>query len=337
MLFNAQELLNEHLRSTRCDIKAFVPLKSITDEIEKKLKSRKKLNLGPAERWKEIYRLIFPNESVPSPCELYFGLHLKFHIIFEHSNTHEDYEPTDTVSPSTSEFPDMEDHETFAYRELPRAFREALDITFQGQLPQSPEEFKSLLVARLSDCLEQVLSRYHNSQQASIQSNSGPDTATMSTPKASSNGFQPLASVPNQHCNAFNTPGTRSAAPVSWYQPYEVPNAAYHQLLYPQEGQNSRAGSIDLPSSLSRDSGYSTNSVCCFPNCIEYCSCYDSSDVNRSSLDGSTQAANFHDALGLLQNLEETTIDPARMQNNVLTSIPRTSGDLDNVDFLQLL
>jgi hypothetical protein len=81
MLFNAQEWLNEHLRSTTCDIKEFVPLKSITDEIEKKLKSKKKSSLGPAERWKEIYRLIFPNEPVPSPCELYFGLYFKFHII----------------------------------------------------------------------------------------------------------------------------------------------------------------------------------------------------------------------------------------------------------------
>jgi hypothetical protein len=236
-----------------------------------------------------------------------------------------------------SEFLDTEDHETFAYRELPRAFREALDITFQGQLPQSPEEFKGLLVSRLSDCLEQVSSRYHNSQQASIQANFGPDTATMSTPKASSNDFHPLANVPNQHYNALNVSGTRSTAPVSWYQPYEVPNTAYHQLPYTQEGQNSRVGSIDLPNSRSRDSGYSTNSVCCFPNCIEYCSCYDSSDVNRSSLDGNTQAANFPDALGLQQNLEETTMDPARMQNNVLTLIPRTNRNLDNVDFLQLL
>jgi hypothetical protein len=255
----------------------------------------------------------------------------------EHTNIHEDYEPTDIVSPSMSEFLDTEDHETFASRELPRAFREALDITFQGQLPQSPEEFKCLLVARLNDCLEQLSSKYHNSQQASIQSKFGPETTTMSTPKASPNGFQPLANVPNQHYNAFNMSGTRSAALVSWHQPYEIPSTAYHQLQYLQEGQNSQTGSMDLPNSRSRDSGYSTNSVCCFPNCVEYCSCYDSSDVNRSSLDESTQAANFSDALGLLQNLEETTMDPARMHNNVLTSIPGTNGNLDNVDFLQLL
>jgi hypothetical protein len=86
----------------------------------------------------------------------------------------------------------------------------------------------------------------------------------------------------------------------------------------------------------SRDSGYSTNSVCCFPNCSEYCSCYDSSDVNRSSFDAGAQASAFPNDLGLLQDLDEHTLDPGRMQDNGLTSIPRTNGCLDEVDFRQL-
>ena len=260
-----------------------------------------------------------------------FGVAIQILHQLDYANAHKDYDPYDTASPSMSDFPETEDHQTFAYRELPRAFREDLDATFQEQLPQ---KVKSLLVERLSDCLQRVSSRYHSVQQASLRSNLNPEISTMSTPKASSNGFQPLTNAGNQHYSAFTIPGT--TAPVSWHQLYEVQNTSC-QLQPPLEGQKSQTGSVDLPQSRSRDSGYGANSVCCFPNCSEYCSCYDSSDVNRSSLDGSTQAGNFADALGLPQNLKESLMDSTSMHNDILTSIPRTNGDLDSLDFLQLL
>jgi hypothetical protein len=43
----------------------------ITPEIAVKLKSRKKASPDQSvpERWKDIYRLLFPDELVPLPCK----------------------------------------------------------------------------------------------------------------------------------------------------------------------------------------------------------------------------------------------------------------------------
>ena len=47
------------------------PPDGITPENEKQLKSRKKThpNQSDGDRWKDIYKLLFPNEEVPSPCK----------------------------------------------------------------------------------------------------------------------------------------------------------------------------------------------------------------------------------------------------------------------------
>lgn len=329
-LFNAQEELNDHLRSRTCEVQAPVPLKSITDEIEKKLKNRRKSGLSPAERWKEIYQLIFPNEqNVPSPCECFPTFPLTAKTVQKLADHHKDYGPSDVLSPSGSEFLETDDHEAFSCRELPQVFREALDVTFQGQLPESPEEFKCLLVARLNDCQKQVSLRYHSSQQTAIQSIYDTETA-MCTPKALSNSFESLSSPPGQSFDVFNVRGTRTKAPLSWHQTYDAPSITYHQLSYPQEGQSSQADSMDLPHGTSRDSGYGTNSVC---YCSGNCSCYDPSDMNRNSYDGGTRITSFPDVLGILPDHPNTGSGP--VQSSILTSIPRTNGDLSSLDYFK--
>jgi hypothetical protein len=47
------------------------PPEGITPENEKRLKSKKKShpNQTDEDRWRDIYRLLFPSEDVPSPCE----------------------------------------------------------------------------------------------------------------------------------------------------------------------------------------------------------------------------------------------------------------------------
>jgi hypothetical protein len=48
----------------------------ITPQVAAQLKSRKKASPDQSvpERWKDIYRLLFPNELVPMPCESLEGL-----------------------------------------------------------------------------------------------------------------------------------------------------------------------------------------------------------------------------------------------------------------------
>jgi hypothetical protein len=57
-----------------CDVKASnpeLPVEGITDKLQKQLQCRKKLYPGQteAERWQQVYQLLFPNEIVPSPCK----------------------------------------------------------------------------------------------------------------------------------------------------------------------------------------------------------------------------------------------------------------------------
>lgn len=326
-LFNEQNLLNEHLRSRTCDVQPPASLKSITSEIEKELKSKKKSDLPPAEKWKGIYKLIFPNEVVPSPCEIpcIFG-----HILLR-TNAQEDYDTSDALSPSASELIEAEDHETFVNRELPEAFREALDVEFQGQMS---EELKSLLVANLSDCQQRVSLRYHI-QQATVQSNDATEVATMSTPKASSSSFEPLPTLPHQGYNALNMSitGNGTAAPVSWHQTYEIPLS--QPLQYPQEGGSSHTDSIDLPRLHARDSGYGSNSFDCYSKCSGCYTCYNRSDLSRRSFDGSSQEINFGEGLGLLLDSHDTNADPGPMTNDILTSVSRSSGN-DSLNYLRL-
>jgi hypothetical protein len=56
-----------------CDVRASNPdssVEGITDRLHKQLRCRKKLyaNQTEAERWQQVYQLLFPNEIVPSPC-----------------------------------------------------------------------------------------------------------------------------------------------------------------------------------------------------------------------------------------------------------------------------
>jgi hypothetical protein len=48
-----------------------VPVEGITDRLREQLQCRKKLYPGQteAERWQQVYQLLFPNEIVPSPCK----------------------------------------------------------------------------------------------------------------------------------------------------------------------------------------------------------------------------------------------------------------------------
>lgn len=256
----------------------------------------------------------------------------------EGANCCKDYPPSYELSPLMSDLPDAlpdaEGHESFSNRQLPQIFERALDITFQGPIHLSREELKSLLVAKLTDCQKQVSSMYHKTQHAAEESANGVDLTTMSTPRASFNTFQSFQNDRAPTIDAFNAPGNSSIEPLPWMQMYEVTNATYNQLQYPHEGQT---GFVDLWPARSRDSGYGTMSIGCVSNCTDFCTCYDSSEMNRNSFDGSAQTTNFLDGLGLVQGPQEEDLDSGTTQSSMLASIPRSNGNLDGPNqFLQL-
>jgi len=73
-LFGSQELLKSHLRekelAQKCEEKSKKALDSIAPETELLLRSRKDYKgKSEAERWKKMYRTLFPDWIVPSRCK----------------------------------------------------------------------------------------------------------------------------------------------------------------------------------------------------------------------------------------------------------------------------
>lgn len=69
--------MKQHFMAAKaCDLKPFHPTEGITSTTEKELRSRKKALASQTQEdiWKHRYRILFPIESVPSPCELYLSL-----------------------------------------------------------------------------------------------------------------------------------------------------------------------------------------------------------------------------------------------------------------------
>jgi hypothetical protein len=71
-LFVTEEVLKTHFMAVKsCELQPPSPAEGITDAIEKKLRSRKKTHREQSaeEKWKEIYGILFPNQSIPSACK----------------------------------------------------------------------------------------------------------------------------------------------------------------------------------------------------------------------------------------------------------------------------
>jgi hypothetical protein len=72
--FKDQNLLDSHITVAAtdiCELKVGSPPEGITPEHERRLRSRKKTSRdqNDEDRWKDMYRLLFPNEQVPSSCK----------------------------------------------------------------------------------------------------------------------------------------------------------------------------------------------------------------------------------------------------------------------------
>ena len=67
--FDKPEQLKAHQRaSDPCELRERAP-DAITEEQEKQLRTRAKPNSSEEMKWEDIYRIIFPGETVPSPCK----------------------------------------------------------------------------------------------------------------------------------------------------------------------------------------------------------------------------------------------------------------------------
>jgi hypothetical protein len=70
-LFDDQQQVNDHLNQPKgCEFVEAQIQDGVTNEIVEKLRSKEKASRDQteADRWREIYQILFPGEMVPSPC-----------------------------------------------------------------------------------------------------------------------------------------------------------------------------------------------------------------------------------------------------------------------------
>ncbi|KAF2469800.1 uncharacterized protein BDR25DRAFT_227736, partial [Lindgomyces ingoldianus] len=135
--FPNEPSLREHQRDPRgCEIQEQIPLEGFDKDQERKLKSKKR-NLGfltEEDKWKGVYRILFPDdneENMPSP-------YIDYRVSSEN-----------TLQGESSNITRFQE---FSRLELPRLVRRTLEIVVEQEAQPLEEKLKDRLVDIVKEC-----------------------------------------------------------------------------------------------------------------------------------------------------------------------------------------
>jgi len=137
--------------------------------MKEQLQCRKKTHQGQseAERWQQIYQIIFPAEIVPSPCKLSLAFKdssLYGACCYSPANASADFEPVrdhdNDEEPRSPDSRELTRYEGFLRRELPRYFRNVLETAVQGEVRSIEERLRGDLMNLLDQARNHALSDY---------------------------------------------------------------------------------------------------------------------------------------------------------------------------------
>jgi hypothetical protein len=166
--------LSSHLRQPQaCEVREGPLLCGFNKEQERQLRSRRKTGLDEAGKWKEVYKILFPDDDealMPSPCGFSFdslerepqSLTCLLDYILE--------------GPASLELIRSEEVlriEQFSRRELPRLVRAELERRILGSMSPVENELRSRLVEIVRDC-QSLLFRQYNHHEPGESSGSNP-------------------------------------------------------------------------------------------------------------------------------------------------------------------
>ncbi|TVY82020.1 Resistance to glucose repression protein [Lachnellula suecica] len=145
--FKTQLQLDIHITVAATDICELQPGNipvGITPAMERQLRSRKKSHRDQTdeERWKDMYKLLFPNEEIPSPY----------------------FEPVQTEGPASPDSRDLADYEDYIRRELPRLVRSNIEEVVRRETQPLEAALIGSLVGIIQDCQDRVFRSYRESQ-----------------------------------------------------------------------------------------------------------------------------------------------------------------------------
>lgn len=144
-IFENESQLREHQRDPRgCEIQEQVPLEGFDKAQERKLKSKKRSTVCQTEedKWKSVYRILFPDdadEDMPSPyCEYI----------------------TRFKSPDSEKSRNIARFQEFSRLELPRLVRRTLEVAVEKEAQPLEERLKDQLVDIVRECQSQLIAMF---------------------------------------------------------------------------------------------------------------------------------------------------------------------------------
>lgn len=149
-LFPSQNVLSEHILALQgCPPNRVNLVEGLTADIEKKLRSRKKSHPSQteAERWIEIYQILFPTSTPPSPF----------------------FEPVEETIDQVSDSAKLAELEAYTQRELPKLFWAALEEVVAKEMQPVEERLRSQLLSMIRDCQDRVFSTYQSMVSSTIE------------------------------------------------------------------------------------------------------------------------------------------------------------------------
>ncbi|EHL02835.1 putative Resistance to glucose repression protein 1 [Glarea lozoyensis 74030] len=127
-----------------CEVKVGTAPEGITAEIERQLRSRKKAhpNQSEEDRWRDIYKILFPNHEIPSPY----------------------FEAVHTEGPSSPDSRELSNYEDYIRRELPRLVRSNIESVVRHETQPLEAALIGNLVSIIQDCQDRVFRSYRETQ-----------------------------------------------------------------------------------------------------------------------------------------------------------------------------
>jgi hypothetical protein len=145
-----------------CPLRQADPIDGLSKAQEQELRKRKKTTLSEEDKWKEMYRILFPDDSdedIPSPCEFLLS---DFLILFHRANAVFFIVYSILAISSPPSWPDqLAAYERYLSRELPRLIRTRLDTVFAGSAAPLEDQLRSQLVDLVRNCQSELFRSYH--------------------------------------------------------------------------------------------------------------------------------------------------------------------------------
>jgi hypothetical protein len=269
LIFKSRRELANHNReipANGCEVRLKNGLMGITAEMKKRLQSDKKRRCDQADRWREIYHMLFPDEPIPSPCKLSCApipnvkrLRLTPQFKLDH-DTH------DALSPDQGDLLSSEDQNSPVPRQLIEFVRKTLDSSPQ-RLPHSRESLEAIIASvlhkyQLDNLSTSVLSSPSTIPDLNLDFDFGL-TPRASAPIWTSSEAHIVTNIQNQNTNMFQT-GNHCPDGLAWrppVPPHALSSMRSNNLRTTFNDDYHDGASMTYTDPRSSDSGYSTNSL----------------------------------------------------------------------------